>query len=242
MQAAIPFFDTVPTALHNGRHTLQSLHGRGRQFIARTMGALLDPLGGSPFNLNTTLTASPFENGRSHTPRVRQGLRLQVRALRADDCAHLAAIYASMDDNSRYLRFHRVVADAGTGLFNELARQTLTAVTLGLLVVTRDAASNEIPVAVAYLVRHTEYEAELAISLRSDFQRFGIGTRLFMLLLDEACSRGFHHALADVLSENLGMQKLLARLPYTARQIRDGYSTLFKLDITSARSTARPTG
>lgn len=238
MQATIPFFGNVSNVFDHGRQTLHSLHGRARQFTSRAIDALVDPLGGTSFNLNDTLTTSRFANSQPVTLENRAGLPLQVRKLRGDDHTHLQAIYANMDENSRYLRFHRAIKGSRNSVLSQLAQQTLTAVTFGLLVVTHDADGNEIPVAVAYLVRTTDVEAELAISLRNDFQRLGIGTKLVMLLMDEARSHGFHRIMADVLNENLGMQKLLARLPYSARQLHDGYSTIFNLDIRTQYSTA----
>lgn len=62
--------------------------------------------------------------------------------------------------------------------------------------------------AIAHLVRTAPATAELAIIVRSDLKRRGLGRVLLARLILHACELGLRALTAQILSENLPMQRL----------------------------------
>lgn len=62
--------------------------------------------------------------------------------------------------------------------------------------------------AIAHLVRTAAATAELAIIVRSDLKRRGLGRVLLARLILHACELGLRALTAQILSENLPMQRL----------------------------------
>ena len=62
--------------------------------------------------------------------------------------------------------------------------------------------------AIAHLVRTAPAAAELAVIVRSDLKRRGLGRVLLTRLIAHACALGLRTLTAQILSENLPMQRL----------------------------------
>jgi RimJ/RimL family protein N-acetyltransferase len=73
--------------------------------------------------------------------------------------------------------------------------------------------------------------AEIAVSVRDDYQQQGIGTMLVQHAVAAARNDGLHHLLASILPENTAALRLMSRLelPYTAQSV-DGVRQLL-LDL-----------
>ena len=55
----------------------------------------------------------------------------------------------------------------------------------------------------------TDTDAEVAIVVRDDFQRKGLGKHLLRLLADRACRIGITHFTAWIMAENIRLMKLI---------------------------------
>ena len=76
--------------------------------------------------------------------------------------------------------------------------------------------------AIAHLVRTAPTAAELAIIVRSDLKRRGLGRVLLARLIAHACELGLRTLTAQILSENLPMQRLAREAGFRATG-RSGY-------------------
>ena len=67
---------------------------------------------------------------------------------------------------------------------------------------------------VARFVRATveDHEAEVAVVVRDDFQRKGLGKHLLLTLADKARALGLTHFTAWVMAENIRLMKLIKNM------------------------------
>jgi RimJ/RimL family protein N-acetyltransferase len=80
-------------------------------------------------------------------------------------------------------------------------------------------------------------EAEIALLVRSDLKRRGIGEFLLRQILARAFRQGFRTASATIYRDNRAMQRLAAKVGYVIRK-----SSAFAIDLTfdaAAAGTAR---
>jgi acetyltransferase len=70
--------------------------------------------------------------------------------------------------------------------------------------------------AIAHLVRTAPASAEVAIIVRSDLKRRGLGRMLLARLVVQACALGLRRLTAQILSENLPMQRLAREAGFRA--------------------------
>jgi RimJ/RimL family protein N-acetyltransferase len=140
------------------------------------------------------------------------GRVVTVRPIRVDDSERLRASHGRLSDESRYRRFlaakpQLTVADAhylvdvdGCDHF--------------ALVATVAEADGEAIVAVARFVRLDEDRraAEFAIVVGDAYQRSGLGACLLGRLADAAARRGVDRFRATLLTENVAVQRLIARV------------------------------
>lgn len=70
--------------------------------------------------------------------------------------------------------------------------------------------------AIAHLVRTAPATAEIAIIVRSDLKRRGVGRVLLARLIAQACALGLRTLTAQILSENLPMQRLAREAGFRA--------------------------
>ncbi len=154
----------------------------------------------------------------SHEPAT---IRQATRA----DVALLTQLLLRLGDHSRYLRYHAAWHMTQEAAQHEAERMlTGDGGRLALLVLCRRDDEHE-AVAVGELVPAGDGSAELALLVRDDLQRRGIGIRLGQALIAGARALGVRQVRADVLAENRGARRLLGCLGLN-RQIGAGYGTL----------------
>jgi RimJ/RimL family protein N-acetyltransferase len=171
-----------------------------------------------------TIEASlPFPLGHgSVTATTRRGRVVQIRNILPEDAALLVDLYNSLSPETRRLRFMAPRPELPAEvLWPEAMRLSHInpLVQAALIAIVREA-EQERAVGVAQLVRddNDETTAEVAIVLRDDYQREGLGTLLFDLLLQVALVRGLRRLRAVTLTENVAMQLLVRKsgLPFSA--------------------------
>jgi GNAT superfamily N-acetyltransferase len=141
---------------------------------------------------------------------LRDGSTVEVRPLRADDKAGLAAGLARLSEQSRYRRFMsptRRLTKGQLAYLTELDHHDHEAL------VAIDPASRD-GLGVARYVRSgdEESEAEFAVAVADDWQRLGLGTALLRALAARAHEEGITRFTGLVQAENRSILELLQTL------------------------------
>jgi RimJ/RimL family protein N-acetyltransferase len=93
--------------------------------------------------------------------------------------------------------------------------------------------------AIAHLVRSSPAQAEIALIVRSDRARRGIGEELLRTTLARAARHGLDTVSALVLCENTGMLRLARKVGFEPRK-SSGLAVELELDLGQIRDTGRP--
>lgn len=145
------------------------------------------------------------------------GQTVQLRLIEKEDAALLVDLFHHLSPETRRLRFHlyterlpeeRVWQEAIH--LSNLDPQRHVAVVATI----READGEEHAVGVARFARATleDQDAEVAIVVRDDFQRKGLGRVLLTQLAVQARELGITHFTGWVLAENIHLMKLIKKL------------------------------
>jgi RimJ/RimL family protein N-acetyltransferase len=153
--------------------------------------------------------------------RTRRAQLVAVRQATATDTLLLAELLCRLSERARYLRFMRSGHFSADLIWNEAVRMAWGhAPAHTTLVATIRPNEYDEAVAVAELVRYrqTPIVGEIALVVREDEQRQGIGSFLLRQLVRVAQQDGITSLSASVLAENSAMLRLIRALglPYTA--------------------------
>lgn len=143
---------------------------------------------------------------------------VKVRFLERGDGELLIDLVRRLSSESRYHRFH-IPMDFAT---DEELRAQLPAYLdvdhtdhIALVALAEEADGKEAAIAVVRFKRGPQPdEAELAIVVRDDWQRLGVGVQLVIQAIDVARSVGIERFLAWVQGSNRSAQRLVVNLPY----------------------------
>jgi RimJ/RimL family protein N-acetyltransferase len=169
---------------------------------------------------------------------LRNGTRLHVRPIRADDEERLSAFYDRLSRHTAYQRFfstmRRLPPDWARLLANVDYVRRLA------LVATVDPGPAADVVAVArYEPTSDPATAEVAFVVVDGWQNQGLGTILFRLLMDAARARGIVRFRAWVLADNRRMLDLIADLGHVReRTLEQGVMELVFTDDARERRPA----
>ncbi|HJZ50343.1 MAG TPA: GNAT family N-acetyltransferase, partial [Roseiflexaceae bacterium] len=139
---------------------------------------------------------------------------LCVRPVTPADTTLLAELIAGLSDTARRRRFFRPVPSSEL-IWQEASRVTQREPRQGVaLVATASERGRVCAVALAELVHDpvAPTAAELAVLVRDDMQRQGVGTRLLRLLIGLAGGRGVRTLHATLQAENRPARQLLRKL------------------------------
>jgi GNAT superfamily N-acetyltransferase len=155
-------------------------------------------------------------NQTTGTPRrelkTKQGRNLEVRQILAADAALLVELFERLSPETRRLRFMRAIGDLPEGrIWNEARRLAdIDPAREAALVATAREHGREQIVGVARLHCGDEQTcAEIALVVRDDYQREGVGRLLFGRLVDLARERGLRCLQAFTLAHNTAMRRLI---------------------------------
>jgi GNAT superfamily N-acetyltransferase len=137
----------------------------------------------------------------AETVDLRDGSRMVVRPIRAEDKDAIAAGFDRLSAESRFRRFFAPLTELGD---EELAYLTEVDHHDHEALIGFAADSGE-PVGVARFIRSAEpHEAEVAVTVVDHWQGRGVATALLDRLVVRAREEGITHFLAVVLSDNRG--------------------------------------
>lgn len=186
-----------------------------------------------------------FDEGQSAFPlgfgqttiTSRSGRRITIRHLTTADAPLLAELLGSLSPESRYMRFFTPRGIPDERLWSEAIRLADIDPRMHVaLLATVDEDGRVWAVGEARLIRDDDdhSQAEVAIMVRDEWQREGIGRALFDLLVQVALVQELHRLYAIALSENRGMRRLVQNLglPYSSHS--DSGETIYWIELGSA--------
>ena len=147
----------------------------------------------------------------------RTGDTINLRLVRKDDAALLVDLFYHLSPESKRLRFHLYTAKIPEKKVWEEARRLSDLDPqrqLAIVATLTDSHDQEHAVGVARFARAkaTDTEAEVAVVVRDDFQRRGLGKHLLLTLAEKAREMGITHFSAWVMAGNIRLMKLIRDL------------------------------
>jgi GNAT superfamily N-acetyltransferase len=138
-----------------------------------------------------------------------RGARITVRVVRPEDEAGFHDAFLRLSSESRYTRFMSVVRDLSEATLHQ-ATHPDGAREFALVAV----AGEQIVAGGRFVAIPETTDCEFAVTVVDDWQGHGLGRALLTALKDAATSRGYGRMEGYVLSTNLAMRKLGARLGF----------------------------
>lgn len=154
---------------------------------------------------------------------LRSGRTAWIRSLRSTDAPYLIDIFHHLSSDSRYQRFNAVMDHLEPDRVAREAAKIAFSVRdgHGFLAFVGDA-----PIGGARYVRVSDDSAEIALSIRDDFQRQGLGKALLHLLVETARREGYTILTGTAQDSNNGMWSLLDSLSESVSRTPDhGFSS-----------------
>ena len=145
------------------------------------------------------------------------GQQVSLRLIKDGDAGLLVDLFHHLSPETRRLRFHLYTERLPE---EKVWREAITLSTLdpqrhvAVVATILEADGGEHAVGVARFARPTleDREAEIAIVVRDDFQRKGLGRILLTQLADKARELGITHFSGWVMVENIHLMKLIKKL------------------------------
>ena len=160
---------------------------------------------------------------------LRDGRRIEIRALRPDDRANMLAAVAHLSAQSLYRRFFGVKRD-----FSEKEKAFYLNVDfvshVALVVTIEEGGRTDIVGGARYIVVQPS-TAEVAFAVVDEFQGQGIGTTLIRHLTLLARKAGLKEFIAEVLPENAAMLKVFEKSGLNVLTRRDARVVRVRLQI-----------
>lgn len=143
------------------------------------------------------------------------GTHLFVRPIKPGDEPLLERLFYSLSKHTVRMRFHASISALSHEQLQQLC--DIDYVRQMALIALANENGNEMIVAVArYAMNEGTTTAEGAVVVRDDWQGQGIGTTLFLRLIEVAKQRGVTGFTAEVLTENEVVVRLLRKSGYPA--------------------------
>jgi RimJ/RimL family protein N-acetyltransferase len=155
-----------------------------------------------------TLAAYPTE--LEHDATLKNGARVRVRPIRADDAPRLVSMYDRLSRHTAYQRFFTVMRRLPPDWATLLATVDYQR-RLALVAEPADSGGHEIVAVARYEPTEDPHAAEVAFVVQDGWQELGLGTMLLGDLLRAASARGITRFRAWVLADNRRMLDLLTR-------------------------------
>ncbi len=154
------------------------------------------------------------------------GLQLHVRPVRPSDERLLRGFFYALSEQSLYYRFFRVPRAMPPELVRRSERIDYTG-ELTLVGLLYEGHRPQVVAVSRYVVDPATRVADVALLVRDDYQRHGIGSRLLIDIGLAAQRRGCVGLKADILTSNYGALGLLRKSGYAVTtELHEGYYTV----------------
>ncbi len=164
----------------------------------------------------TIMADYPAHLEHAHT--LRDGTRVLVRPVRAQDSASTGAFLAHLSEESLYRRFQYAVH-----LPSDRLARFLTHVDydrhLALVCVARTGEAEEIVGEARYVVNDDDASCEMAIAIADGWHKRGVAGLLIAALIRAARARGLAVMESQVLTENREMLRFARGLGFEVRLV-----------------------
>jgi RimJ/RimL family protein N-acetyltransferase len=155
----------------------------------------------------------------------KEGHEIRVRRAVPSDTPYLVDIFKHMSPDSRYKRYNQTLDDVeAVRVWQEAGKITCAERSKNhcLIAFTDLPDQPNVPVGAARLVETDTGTAEVAISLRDDFQNQGIGRQLMRLLAFGARDAGYRTLTASIRNDNPPIWKVFKSLPFEVDRVPEG--------------------
>ena len=152
---------------------------------------------------------------------LRDGRRVTLRAIRAEDADKLQATLRGISAESRYSRFMSAVRELSPKML-ELATHPHPDRELQLVAVAGEGAQEKIIGGARYAAGAGSKDCEFAVTVADECQRLGLARQLLETLMRAARARGFERMEGYILASNAGMLALARRLGFADVEIPEG--------------------
>ncbi len=170
----------------------------------------------------------------THSFCSKSGEKILVRQLRPDDTPLLVDLFDHMTSESRYRRYHQTLDHVAPGRIWQEAQSIAHAdpdhnhVLLAFDDVPGEGA---VLIGAVRFVETSPFEAEVAISVRDDYQDRGIGTQLMRLLAGDAEALGYLRLVADIQNDNPAIWQVFNKLPYKVSRSPNGHCSGIMIEL-----------
>lgn len=165
----------------------------------------------------------------------KHGRVVGIRPLQNTDAPLLVSVFEHMSSNSRYSRFQTPIDNPNMLRVWEEAERIarLSPESQFGLVAFMDLPEegDNVPVGVARYVLVEPGVAEVAMSVRDDMHGSGIGSALFLRLVERAAAHGLDKLVASIQNSNEAMWRLVEKQPYPVRRMVDGNSSEIEIGL-----------
>jgi acetyltransferase len=145
---------------------------------------------------------------------LRDGRALHIRAVRMADEAELLQAFDRLSPDARYMRFMRAVREPN---LERLRKALASFPESGLAIVATVPAADgfDIVGSSIFVIESDQATCEFAITIAADYSGARLGRTLLRALIDAARRRGLREMEGFVLTENIAMLRLAARVGFT---------------------------
>lgn len=152
---------------------------------------------------------------------LRDGRRVTVRPIRADDAERLQDAIRALSAQSSYYRFFSPMPKLPTTLLKR-ATHPDPQQELQLVAVVDEGAGGKIVAGARYAAVAGTTDCEFAVAVVDAWHGYGLARRLIQMLIESAHARGFQRMEGYVLATNVRMLGLAQRLGFTEAASDEG--------------------
>lgn len=171
------------------------------------------------------LAISPYPTRYVTAWTLKDGTAVTIRPIRPEDEPLAVQFHKSLSEQSVYFRYFHLVKLSQRIAHERLARLCFIDYDREMALVAdyKNPATGEHEImAVGRLSKsHSAKEAEFALLVSDPFQRLGLGTELLRRLIEIGRDEGIERITADILPENVAMQRVCEKLGFRLHRAAD---------------------
>lgn len=153
---------------------------------------------------------TPYPEQYEWHTKLHDGTEVLIRPIKPDDEPLIREMFYSFSEQTVYLRYHGTLKSMPHNKLQVFCNVDYDQ-EMALVGVIGQAGHEDIIGVGRYMTDAAKTSAEFAFAVRDEWQRQGLGTRLFDRLIGIARENGIRNFAADVLAENSGMLKIFHR-------------------------------